>query len=261
MPLKMTLVLLLIALPACANAQSAPQQKANRDQLGMTCAQILQMSSSDWIAKVASADAGSPDAKLRGIASYGRCYDARTDRLAASLAKSGKGPLMGARGNFRDFEAAINNFTMKAIDPAAPADPVKSAYAALYEKQFRYEFYQSYEPKPASAPAAAKKPVAQTAAPPPTPPAPPTAKPPAGAASNARPGAEPKDVDEMTLAKNRFGELLRVMPDDRLHEVHEAFGEILGLHQADRATQLAVYHYAIFVLEPPSTTLFSPPPF
>ena len=204
-----------------------------------------------------SQDASAVDGKLRGIASYGRCYDERTDRLAASLAKTGKGPLMGAKADFRNFESVIAAFTAKALAPTP--DPVKSAYAALYEKQFRYAFYQDFEPKAPGALAATKNQVPHpTAEPTPAPPAP---KPAASAASNAKPGAEPKPVDETTLAKNAFGELLRTMEDDRLHEIHAAFGEILGEHKASPATQLAVYRYAIFVLEPPTATPFSPPPF
>ena len=255
-PRKLTSLLLLTmlaAFPAHASWQTNPQHpqpKPARDQLGMACAQILQMSSADWIAKAASADASAADAQLHAIASYGRCYDGRTDRLAALLAKTGKGPSTGARADFRDFEASIADFTAKALAPAN--DPVKTAYAALYEKQFRYAFYQEYEMKSASA-AAAKKPAAPPAAPQP--------KTDAQAPSSSRSQAEPKDLDPMTLAKNRFGELLRVMPDDRLHEIHEAFGEILGPHSASPAMQLAVYRYAIFVLEPPSPTSFAPPPF
>jgi hypothetical protein len=254
---KLIFVLLVTALPACISAQSASQQKANHDQQGTTCAQILKMSSSDWIAKVMDADASAVDAQIREITSYGRCYDARTDRLAASLAKTGKGPSVDARNDFRDFEAAITDFTAKGLAPGVlPADPVKSAYAALYEKQFRYAFYQSFEPKSPTAPGAAKKPVTPAAAAP----TPAPAKLFAPAVSNA-PAEEPKDVDEMTLAKNRFGELLRAMPDDRLHEIHQAFGEILGADSVNHATQLAVYRYAIFVLESPSDKPFSPPPF
>src|SRR5580704_11109834 len=154
------LAFLLTAFRAPLSAQSQQripaQQKPDADRLGLTCAQILQMTSTEWIAKITSIDASTVDGNLRGIRVYGTCYDQRTDRLAASLAKSGKGPLMGARGNFRDFEQSLLNFSKKALaESEPPADAVKSAYAALYEKQFRYEFYQSYdvqsaEPSPAA---------------------------------------------------------------------------------------------------------------
>ena len=110
------------------------------------------MPSSDFIAQVVAIDDSNVDGQLRGIRQYGDCYNARTDRLAASLGKQGKGPLMGARGNFGDFESALKNFTAKALEEAqqsskVPLAPVKTEYAALYEKQFRYAFYQSYSQK------------------------------------------------------------------------------------------------------------------
>lgn len=270
-----TFVLLLAAISkpvsAQSQSQSKSQQKQDPDQMGMTCAQILQMSSSDWIAKVTAMDDSFVDGQLRGIRVYGECYDQRTDRLAASLSRSGKGPLMGARADFRDFDAALKDFTAKALEaetltaPLPPVAPVKTAYAALYEKQFRYAFYESYEERVAkpAAPAHSAKPA--------------SAEPPSNAAltqpsAHASSAAASNDVDEMTRAKNRFGELLGALPEDKLHELHEAFGRILGLHETTSATQLAVYRYAIFVLEPssppapavaprPATKPFSPPPF
>src|SRR5271168_4247609 len=156
-----------------SHAQHAVQKQAGAaDQLGMTCTQILQMSSTDWVTQfngkvnqtknanpratgradgASKPSAETPDVEtiLRAIAAYGKCYDARTDQLAASLGKTGKGPLMGVRGNFRDFETAVENFTATALGMAQPPDDaVKTAYATLYEKQFRYAFYQSYQQKP-----------------------------------------------------------------------------------------------------------------
>jgi hypothetical protein len=231
-----------------AQSQSKSTHKADADRLGMTCAQILQVTSTEWIAKVTSASTGdSPaDAQLRGISTYGKCYDERTDRLAASLGRSGKGPLMGARGNFRDLAAALDDFTSKALaDSQPPGDAVKKAYAALYEKEFRYQFYQSYELK-------ASVPVRATAAAPQPAPAPKSAPaanaPPAGAKASAAP------VSEMTLAKNRFGELLDGLPPDKLREIHAAFGKVVEIQPIASAEELAIYRYAIFVLEP-----FAPP--
>ena len=43
-----------------------------------------------------------------------------------------------------------------------------------------------------------------------------------------------------------------------MHELHRAFGEVIGPHHISEATRLAVYRYAIFILEPPSATPFSP---
>ena len=264
-----TAIVLALALtifrgPISAQSQQrAPvQQKPDADRLGLTCAQILQMNSSEWIAKITSIDASTVDGNLRGIRVYGACYDQRTDRLAASLAKSGKGPLMGARGNFRDFEQSLQNFTKKALaESEPPANAVKSAYAALYEKQFRYAFYQSYDLQAAKPPAAAAaKPDIKTGAPaaplaPKSAPAPtgPTG-PPTPSASSATVSAPPpaKVVDPISLAKNHFGELLSDLPDDKMHDLHAAFGEILVRNSVGASMQLAIFRYAIFLLEPPS---------
>lgn len=261
---KFAILLLIFSRPAFPRSQS--QQKPDPDRLGMTCAQILQMTSSDWIAKFVGNAESTEDRQLRGIRVYGACYDARTDRLAASLAKTGKGPLMGARGDFQDFEKSIQDFTAKAlaaVDP--PAGPVKSAYAALYEKQFRYAFYQQYVQKTAK-PAVVTNKASPSSSTPPAAPKAPGAEP-----SSSPPETAPIEVDDMNKAKNRFGELLGLLPDDKRHDLHSAFGEILGLHSANNATQLAVYRYAISMLEPPPGSIsrasrgpakpFAPPPF
>ncbi len=207
--------------------------------MGMTCAQILEMTSSEWIAKVTSTADSPEDGQLRGINSYGKCYDERTDRLAASLARSRKGPSMRARRDFGDLMVALDDFTAKAVvDSQPPGDAMKEAYAALYEKEFRYEFYQSYELKTS----ASRHPKDAT------PPAPvPKTAPAANAADKKVPAAP---VSEMTLAKNRFGELLDAMPPDKLREMHEAFGKVVELQPIASAQELAIYRYVIFVLEP-----------
>jgi hypothetical protein len=242
------------------------QQKPDTDRPAPTCAKILQMTSSEWIANVTAIHDSSEPGLLRGISLYGDCYDARTKRLSATLAKSGKGPSSEARDDFRSFESALKDFTSKALattDP--PADKVKTAYAALYLRQFRYEFYQSYEPKPGGAATATHRSPAKMSSP-------------AGSAARAAeaspdrsPEAATGDADQMTRAKNRFGELLDALPEDKLHAIHAAFGLILGSHSTTSATQLAVYRYAIFVLEPftsenslgakPLAKPFSDPPF
>jgi hypothetical protein len=251
---------------AQAPSQAQPQQKQDSDRPAPTCSKILQMTSSEWIANVTAIHDSSEDGQLRGIRIYGDCYDARTKRLAAALGKSGKGPLMGARGDFKDFESAIKDFTAKALAATTPpADALKSAYASLYEKQFRYAFFQSYEPKIASASDAASKTAPHANA------APTAPKHPAPASSDASSKTAPSDADDMTKVKNRFGELLEALPDDKLHALHAAFGNILGLHPTSSATQLALYRYAIFLLEPftsqnsldskPLAKPFSSPPF
>ena len=255
-----TLLTLLLVFGGSTLAQTqaqknAAQQAAKSGPESMTCPQILAISSSEYIARFTAIDDSYQDGQLRGIKRYGTCYDARTDALAASLGRSGKGPLMGARGDFRDFEAALKDFTTKALAIAqtnsqVPLEIRKGAYADLYEKQFRYMFYQEYETKPVKT----TKPAATA----PTPPTgtPHTAPTPATPQEQARSNADP-----VTMAKNRFGKLLEGLPDDKMHELHEAFGKVIGPFQISEATRLAAYRYAIFILEPPSDTPFSPPPF
>jgi hypothetical protein len=269
------LLLILTVTPGGLRPQHAAQKQASAaDQLGMSCTQILQMSSTDWIANFKASptkdanpgadnhgnEAGKPSAEtsdsqatLRAIAAYGKCYDARTDRLAASLGKTGKGPLMGVRGNFRDFETALENFTATSLGMAQPpADAVKTAYAALYEKQFRYAFYQSYERYPVKQPL----PAAQDA----TPTAASTAA--TGPATTGQPTASATRItDPMTLAKNRFGDFLAALPEDKRRGVHIAFGEIFEKGSIADQWTLEVYRYAISVLESSKDKPFSPPPF
>lgn len=258
--------LFLLLNPALLFAQSNSKstQKADAGRMGMTCAQILGMTSSEWIAKVEGAADPPADAQLRGIGAYGKCYDERTDRLAASLARSRKGPSARERSNFRDLSAALDDFTAKAlVDSQPPGDAMKKAYAALYEKVFRYQFYQGYELK-----ASARKPPRETAAAPT--PAPKAAPAPSSSGADAKPAKAP--VSEMTLAKNRFGELLDAMPPDNLHEIHAAFGRVVEIQPIASDQELAIYRYAIFVLEPSAPSAggdaaankakpFAPPPF
>jgi hypothetical protein len=221
----------LLLLCAAAFASHSQTQPASADRLGLTCTEILQMNSSDWVKyflrKREKIALDNDRAILQAISAYGKCYDARTNRLAAALGKSGKGPLMGARGNFGDFEQALKKFEAKALartDP--PAGEQKKAYAALYEKSFRYDFYREYEQKTFN-------------------PAPLT----------------PEESDAFTKSKNRFGELLGLLPEDKIHELHSAFGQIFAAGGIPDATKVAVYRYAIFLLESPSEAPGNSPPF
>jgi hypothetical protein len=248
------LVLLAVAGPASAQTQSKP--RADADQLGMTCLQILKMSSTEWIAYFARTTKTDPSSgTVRAAAAYGACYQARTEDLVRTLARRGKGPSKAGYTDFNAFEAALENFTEKAlVDAEPPASREKQALAALFQYQFRYEFYRAYEAKSTKGPNAAK--------------APPSGSPPVLAEKNVAPAPgnsslspPPNDTDDMTRAKNRFGELLGALPDDKLHELHGAFGEVLGLHALDEAMRLAVYRYAIFLLEPGGEDSSYPPPF
>ena len=262
------------ALAQSQTQRKPTQQRANTDPVSMTCTQVLAMPSADYIAKIVAIDDSNVDGQLRGIRRYGACYDARTDALAASLARSRKGPNKTARADFAAFESALKSFTAKALAglPPRPASQ-KEAYANLYEKQFRYEFYEGYEAKapksvkpavsaeksPAPSPANKSSVPAATASPVGTPPAAGTKSTPA-APTSAEERAR-SDADPVTQAKNRFGKILESLPDDQMHELHSAFGEVIGPHSMSATTRLAVYRYAIFLLEPPSATPFTAPPF
>lgn len=273
--MRKTAALFFVAMSLAAQTHTTRHPRASRataDQLGLTCSQILDMSSAAWLAKFTAEKGSEPADTIHAIGVYGKCYDARTDQLAARLRRTGKGPLMRARANFQSVEQALKSFAAKAlVESDPPADPVKSAYATLYEKQFRYEFYDSYEPQaPPSAPLAppAKRAVSPSSSP--------TGgalgsgdkatsqqatDSPSQADANVKSKDNGENVDPLTAAKNHFGELLGNLPDEQMHDLHKAFGEILGPNSATPRMQLLIYRYAIFLLESPGGTPFAPAPF
>jgi hypothetical protein len=225
------LISLVLAPVSFAQAKPAQTKAADADRLGLSCAQILQMTSTAWVAQFAE-KTGTPNnaagvPAVRAITAYGKCYDARTSQVAASLGKSGRGPLMGALGNFRDFQKALDDFTAKALAASskAPGTP-EAAYAALYEKLFRYEFYQKYALR----------------------------------LSENRP-LTAEEAAEYSKAKNRFGEFLGLLPEDQAHIIHAAFSHIFDSGPVSDVTKLELYRFAISVLESPKDKPFSPAPF
>ncbi len=232
MKLFSTLLIAVVLAPAgFSQSKPAPAKATDTDRLGLTCARILQMTSTAWVAYFQEnagkvKDATAPVA-VRAIASYGKCYEARTNQLAASLGKSGRGPLMGATGTFRDFQKALDDFTAKAlaVSDRKPGTQ-EAAYAALYEKQFRYEFYQRYEQR----------------------------------ISGNRP-LTAEEAAEYSKAKNRFGEFLGLLPEDQAHIIHGAFSRIFDAGPVNDVTKLELYRFAISVLESPQDKPFSPAPF
>jgi hypothetical protein len=225
------LISLVLASVSFAQAKPAQTKVADADRLGLSCTQVLQMTSTAWVAHFAekagtSNNAASPVA-VRAITGYEKCYDARTSQVAASLGKSGRSPLMGALGNFRDFQKALDDFTAKAL-AATNKQPgtQEAAYAALYEKQFRYEFYQKYALR----------------------------------LSENRP-LTAEEAAEYSKAKNRFGEFLGLLPEDQAHVIHAAFSHIFDSGPVSDVTKLELYRFAISVLESPKDKPFSPAPF
>jgi hypothetical protein len=226
-------LLIFLILPPADFPQAKPAQTkaADADRLGLTCAQILQMTSTAWVAHFAE-KAGTPNnaagqPAVRAIAAYGKCYEARTNQVAASLGKSGRGPLVGALGNFRDFQKSLDDFTAKALAATDKQPGTQEAvYAALYEQQFRYEFYQKYALR----------------------------------LSENRP-LTAEESAEYSKAKNRFGEFLGLLPEDQAHIMHAAFSQIFDAGPVSDVTKLELYRFAISVLESPKDKPFSPPPF
>jgi hypothetical protein len=281
--------MLLLISPAAPGQTKRKTREADSDQLGMSCTQMLKMTSTDWVAKFTTAKAAkgqeappaaapaSPDPQLtiRAIAAYGKCYDARTNRLAAVLGREGKGPLMGARGDFGEFEKSLKDFEAATLDNVQPpASEVKKSYAALYEKQFRYAFYLSYTPAPQAAPTTASSASRSSS----------SAARSATSSSSAGPGesssvrsdgekppsaaeevggdtAADDTAEQFTKAKNKFGQLLEALPEDNARAVHAALGNLLGAYEVGQETRLDVYLYAIFLLEPDGAKPFAPAPF
>lgn len=230
--MKIFVLALASLLPMRALTAQTRQPRETRhpasagDRLGLTCPQILTMSSTDWVAKFQKEKGSNPAETIEAIDAYGKCYDERTDHLAALLVRRRTGPPKSALADFAGFQDAVKAFTQTSIaDAQTPPDATRIAYARLYGRQFRYEFYREYEQK------------------------------------NLQPALTADENLQFTKAKNRFGELIGMLPDAKAHQVHAAFGEIVGLHQISMTIRFALYQYAIFVLEPPSEKPFAPPPF
>jgi hypothetical protein len=222
---------LVLASVGFAQAKPAQTKTADSDRLGLTCAQILQMTSTAWVVhfpeNASKTNNAAAPVAIRAITVYGKCYETRTNQLAASLGKSGRGPLMGALGNFRDFQKALDDFTAKALAVSDKQPGTQeAAYATLYEKQFRYEFYQRYEQR----------------------------------ISGGRP-LTAEEAAEYSKAKNRFGEFLGLLPEDQAHIIHAAFSQIFDAGPVTDVTKLELYRFAISVLQSAKDKPFSQPPF
>ena len=227
-----TALFVLLAMAGALSAATRHERERRREargaenRLGLSCARILAMSSTEWVAKFQKEKGANPQEATRAIGLYGTCYDQRTAHLGALLRRRHAAPWRSAAADFDGFEDALKDFTKTAIADAQPApQATKIAYAHLYEKQFRYEFYREYEAK------------------------------------NLNPPLTPDEDLQFTKAKNRFGELIGLLPEAQAHQVHAAFGETIGTHQVSMAIKFALYRYAIFVLAPPSKKAFAPPPF
>lgn len=192
----------------------------------MPCQEVLKMSSTDFVHKYTKIHGDNTIEITKAIYAYGNCYDQAQDEILDQLNKQGKGPLMGASGNFKDFETALNNFTKTASDLCTPDGTFKQvshAYAMLYQKQFRHLFYLSYLSKKSAAKV------------------------------NAR---------AIETAKTKLDSLINHLAPQQASKIRTDFDayynagvQVLGLPAQP------VYEYAISLLESPADKPFSPPPF
>nr|MDQ2995122.1 hypothetical protein [Pseudomonadota bacterium] len=115
------------------------------------CEIVLSQNSEEWVNTYTKAFGDTTLERVKGIYRYGVCYDQKLANIEASLRGQGKGPLMGANGDFKDFEAARKAFVNKAMAVCGvdgTYQRIMRANADLYGKQFTYYFYQQYLPKP-----------------------------------------------------------------------------------------------------------------
>jgi len=115
------------------------------------CNVVLSQDSSDWVKTYVKAYGDNTLEQVKATYQYGVCYNQKLSALKQKLDAQNKGPLMGATGNFRDFEAARTAMVEKALAVCSIDGSYKRilrANADLYGKQFQYYFYQQYLPKP-----------------------------------------------------------------------------------------------------------------
>lgn len=115
------------------------------------CNIVLSQNSSDWVRTYVKAYGDNTLEQVKAIYQYGVCYDQKLVALKQKLNAQNKSPLMGAAGNFRDFEAARTAMVEKALAVCGIDGSFKRimrANADLYGKQFQYYFYQRYLEKP-----------------------------------------------------------------------------------------------------------------
>jgi len=126
-------LLLLLLLPTMLHAQN--------------CVTILKQPSYQYVNAIAAKQGDTTIAIVSAINTYKKCYQNKINQTKKQLSKSGRGPLMGAQGNFRDMQLALKQFTAYALKITATGgtyDQIKSAYTQLYALQFENAFYQSY---------------------------------------------------------------------------------------------------------------------
>ena len=115
------------------------------------CDVVMSQNSTDWVKTYVKAYGDNTLEQVKAIYQYGVCYDQKLSALKQKLNAQNKSPLMGATGNFRDFEAARTAMVGRALAVCSIDGSYKRilrANADLYGKQFQYYFYQQYLAKP-----------------------------------------------------------------------------------------------------------------
>ena len=166
------------------------------------------------------------------ISQYANCIDKNNKDLYAQMLKSGNYPLMGANGNFRDFTQALQHFTTLALKTTSTGgswDNLQAAYVKLYQKQFTLLFYAPYLGKTSN-------PVLTRLH------------------STKRP--------DLNTTKAYYKKIMSRFTPAQQQALSNSFNQMLSLATAEnRFKEEYVYDYAIYILQPMSDSLFSPPPF
>jgi len=183
------------------------------------CSVILTQTSNNW----ANQKSSTPDIE-KALSQYGNCVDQDTQQLHTTMLKTNNYPLMGANGDFQDFSAALNNFTEIALK--LKQDKILSAYAHLYQKQFKLLFYADYINNSTDPLIKRLK----------------TIKPPS--------------LEEV---KANFEETLKTFPPKQQKELLQAFTPLITQSEFGKTHQRSVYLYAYSVIEPPSGTAYPGP--
>lgn len=177
------------------------------------CNQVMSTSSQNWIAKQKET--------LDGINRYSDCYMGKLDDTLRKLNEAGKGPLMGANGDFNDMQLALQKFTDTGLD-ATQANQTTRAYVGLYQQQFRNYFYQGYQAHPLL----------------------PTAT-----------------SDQVSAAKAILEKELALFPEKKSSELKQLFNDFYNEATNLGMPPIAIYRHATFILKKPGSDLVIPAPF
>lgn len=112
------------------------------------CKVVLDSTAEQWIEQYTQKNGNNTLAKVKAILRYEHCFNEALKTRKVVLDRSGKGPLMGAMGNYRDFQNALKDFTHIAIRACGQSGDrvrIQRAYAYLYQLRFQDLFYRQFE--------------------------------------------------------------------------------------------------------------------